>query len=168
MDKLYHFVFPGLLRLQQIFQTIRPARASFQVRVVRRVESAQDALNFLRSLERSDRWSKKYVVLDCRTEMAKSTIVGHVGDVQMGRRNYHYLLSGLPPPLPSFLYGLPLAPVPNCHLVMEIGHSLHAVEAHLLPAPPTSSTIGLCWRGSVVLVVEWGKVMIVKGLGEGR
>ncbi|XP_069955932.1 glutamate receptor 1 isoform X3 [Cherax quadricarinatus] len=85
----------GLLRLQEIFQSIRPARASFQIRVVRRVESAQDALAFLKSLEKNNRWSRKYLVLDCSTEMAKSLIIGHVRDVQMGRRNYHYLLSGL-------------------------------------------------------------------------
>ena len=35
------------------------------------------------------------MVLDCGTEMAKNLIIGHVRDVQMGRRNYHYLLSGL-------------------------------------------------------------------------
>ncbi|XP_045107939.1 glutamate receptor 1-like isoform X2 [Portunus trituberculatus] len=85
----------GLLRLQEIFQSLRPARASFQIQVVRRVESALDALNFLKGVEKNNRWSKKFVVLDCGTEMAKNLIIGHVRDVQMGRRNYHYLLSGL-------------------------------------------------------------------------
>ncbi|KAK7037719.1 Glutamate receptor 2 [Halocaridina rubra] len=86
---------PGLLRLQEIFQSIRPTRADFKIRLVQRVETAKDALGYLKSLERINRWSKKYVVLDCGTEMAKKLIIGHVRDVQMGRRNYHYLLSGL-------------------------------------------------------------------------
>ncbi|XP_068232916.1 glutamate receptor 1-like isoform X2 [Palaemon carinicauda] len=85
----------GLLRLQEIFQSIRPARADFKIRLVQRVENDQDALGFLKSLERNNRWSHKYVVLDCGTDMAKKLIIGHVRDVHMGRRNYHYLLSGL-------------------------------------------------------------------------
>jgi hypothetical protein len=41
------------------------------------------------------RWSHKYVVLDCPTEMAKDIVVSHVRDVTLGKRTYHYLLSGL-------------------------------------------------------------------------
>jgi hypothetical protein len=41
------------------------------------------------------RWSHKYVVLDCPTEMAKEIVVSHVRDVALGKRTYHYLLSGL-------------------------------------------------------------------------
>ncbi|MPC67376.1 hypothetical protein E2C01_061551 [Portunus trituberculatus] len=44
-----------LLRLQEIFQSLRPARASFQIQVVRRVESALDALNFLKGVEKNNR-----------------------------------------------------------------------------------------------------------------
>ncbi|XP_066945637.1 glutamate receptor 1-like [Macrobrachium rosenbergii] len=85
----------GLLRLQEIFQSIKPSRADFKIQVVHRVVSTQDALRFLRTLETTNRWSNKYVVLDCGTEMAKNLIIGHVRDIHMGRRNYHYLLSGL-------------------------------------------------------------------------
>ncbi|KAF2368069.1 Receptor ligand binding region [Trinorchestia longiramus] len=84
-----------LLRLQDVFQAMPPSNATFRVRVARRVSSASDALHFLKTFERSDRWSKKYIVIDCNTQLAKDLIVGHVRDVQMGRRNYHYLLSGL-------------------------------------------------------------------------
>jgi hypothetical protein len=35
------------------------------------------------------------VVLDCPTEMAKEIVVSHVRDVTLGKRTYHYLLSGL-------------------------------------------------------------------------
>jgi hypothetical protein len=41
------------------------------------------------------RWGHKYVVLDCPTEMAKEIVVSHVRDVTLGKRTYHYLLSGL-------------------------------------------------------------------------
>lgn len=35
------------------------------------------------------------MVLDCPTDMAKDIVVSHVRDVTLGRRTYHYLLSGL-------------------------------------------------------------------------
>ncbi|KAG8226479.1 hypothetical protein J437_LFUL007361 [Ladona fulva] len=41
------------------------------------------------------RWSHKYVVLDCPADMAKEIIVTHVRDITLGKRTYHYLLSGL-------------------------------------------------------------------------
>lgn len=41
------------------------------------------------------RWSNKYVVLDCPTDMAKDIVVSHVRDITLGKRTYHYLLSGL-------------------------------------------------------------------------
>ncbi|XP_066945565.1 glutamate receptor 1-like isoform X2 [Macrobrachium rosenbergii] len=85
----------GLLRLQELYQSLRPEREAFDIRVVQRVASAKEALNFLSNLENTNRWSHKYVVLDCSTQMAKELIIGHVRDVHMGRRNYHYLLSGL-------------------------------------------------------------------------
>ncbi|XP_047476001.1 glutamate receptor 1-like [Penaeus chinensis] len=85
----------SLLRLQEIFQSIKPTQVGFEIRVVRRVHSPQDALAFLRELEKNNRWARKYVVLDCSSDMAKDLIIGHVRDIQMGRRNYHYLLSGL-------------------------------------------------------------------------
>ncbi|KAG0725865.1 Glutamate receptor 1 [Chionoecetes opilio] len=50
---------------------------------------------FRQPREARERWSNKFVVLDCGTKMAKDLIIGHVRDVQMGRRNYHYLFSGL-------------------------------------------------------------------------
>ncbi|XP_011495765.1 PREDICTED: glutamate receptor 1 isoform X3 [Ceratosolen solmsi marchali] len=85
----------GLLRLQQIYQGLKPGNDTFQVETVKRIQNVSDALDFLRSLEELSRWSNKYVVLDCPTEMAKDIVINHVRDVTLGRRNYHYLLSGL-------------------------------------------------------------------------
>ncbi|XP_039287193.1 glutamate receptor 1-like isoform X1 [Nilaparvata lugens] len=85
----------GLLRLQQIYQSLKPGVESFQVETVKRIQNASEAIDFLRYLEDLSRWSPKYVVLDCPTEMAKEIVVSHVRDISLGKRTYHYLLSGL-------------------------------------------------------------------------
>ncbi|KAL7299265.1 hypothetical protein TKK_0007854 [Trichogramma kaykai] len=85
----------GLLRLQQIYQGLNPGNNTFQVETVKKIQNVSEALNFLRRLEEINRWGNKYVVLDCPTEMAKDIVVSHVRDVTLGRRTYHYLLSGL-------------------------------------------------------------------------
>uniref|UniRef100_A0A0C9QXE8 Glu-RI_0 protein n=1 Tax=Fopius arisanus TaxID=64838 RepID=A0A0C9QXE8_9HYME len=85
----------GLLRLQQIYQGLRPGNESFQVDTVKRIQNTSEALDFLRTLEELNRWSSKYVVLDCPTDMAKDIVVSHVRDIALGKRTYHYLLSGL-------------------------------------------------------------------------
>ncbi|XP_011559283.3 glutamate receptor 1 isoform X1 [Plutella xylostella] len=85
----------GLLRLQQLYASMQPGNATFRISHVKRVGNASDAVQYLCSLERLDRWSNKYVVLDSNTRLAKDVIISHVRDVQLGRRNYHYFLSGL-------------------------------------------------------------------------
>ncbi|XP_055317645.1 glutamate receptor 1-like isoform X2 [Sitodiplosis mosellana] len=85
----------GLLRLQQIYQGLRPGNETFQVETVKRIANATNAIDFLRTLEELNRWSKKFIVLDCPTDMAKDIVVYHVRDLSLGRRTYHYLLSGL-------------------------------------------------------------------------
>ncbi|XP_052121779.1 glutamate receptor 1-like [Frankliniella occidentalis] len=88
----------GLLRLQQIYQSLKPGPHGFQVEMVKRVSNTSEAIEFLHSLEsssKSARWTHKYIVLDCTTEMAKEIVVAHARDVQLGKRIYHYLLSGL-------------------------------------------------------------------------
>ncbi|XP_037087070.1 glutamate receptor 1-like [Pollicipes pollicipes] len=85
----------GLHRLQQMLQSVTPGNGTLRVLHARRIFGAADALAFLRSLEMLDRWSIKRVVLDCEAHLAQEVIVGHVQDVHLGRRNYHYLLSGL-------------------------------------------------------------------------
>ncbi|KAE8748742.1 hypothetical protein FOCC_FOCC004545, partial [Frankliniella occidentalis] len=78
----------GLLRLQQIYQSLKPGPHGFQVEMVKRVSNTSEAIE-------SARWTHKYIVLDCTTEMAKEIVVAHARDVQLGKRIYHYLLSGL-------------------------------------------------------------------------
>lgn len=85
----------GLLRLQQIYQGLNPGNETFQVEIVKRINNASEAIEFLQKIEQLNRWSKKYVVLDCPTEMAKEIVKNHVRDVSLGKRTYHYLLSGL-------------------------------------------------------------------------
>ncbi|CAH1647577.1 unnamed protein product [Spodoptera littoralis] len=85
----------GLLRLQQLYQSLQPGKASFRITNVKRVSNASDVVEFLRAIEKLDRWSNKYVVLDSTTQLAKAALIMHVRDVHLGRRNYHYFLSGL-------------------------------------------------------------------------
>ncbi|KAJ3662103.1 hypothetical protein Zmor_006462 [Zophobas morio] len=72
-----------------------PGSESFQVSTVRRISNVTEALQFLRGLEEQSRWEHKYVVLDCSADMAKEIVVSHVRDITLGKRTYHYLLSGL-------------------------------------------------------------------------
>jgi hypothetical protein len=83
------------LRLQQIYQGLNPGNETFQVEIVKRINNASEAIEFLQKIERLNRWSRKYVVLDCPTDMAKEIVKSHVRDVSLGKRTYHYLLSGL-------------------------------------------------------------------------
>lgn len=85
----------GLLRLQQIYQELRPGNETFRVQMVKRIANVTMAIEFLHTMEDLGRFSKKRIVLDCPAEMAKEIIVQHVRDVKLGRRTYHYLLSGL-------------------------------------------------------------------------
>jgi hypothetical protein len=89
------FQFKGLLRLQQIYQGLNPGNETFQVEIVKRINNASEAIEFLQKIEQLNRWSRKYVVLDCPTDMAKEIVKSHVRDVSLGKRTYHYLLSGL-------------------------------------------------------------------------
>lgn len=101
--------FAGLLRLQQIYQGLKPGNESFQVELVKRISNVSQAIEFLHTLEQIGRFSKKHIVLDCPTEMAKQILIQHVRDLRLGRRTYHYLLSGLVSivRLQATLYSLP-------------------------------------------------------------
>lgn len=52
-------------------------------------------MDFLLALEQHDRWGNKRIVLDCNAKNAKNILVEHVRKVHLGRRTYHYMLSGL-------------------------------------------------------------------------
>uniref|UniRef100_A0A336MVV7 CSON005520 protein n=1 Tax=Culicoides sonorensis TaxID=179676 RepID=A0A336MVV7_CULSO len=72
-----------------------PGKEIFHIDAVQRITTATEAINYLRQIESVDRWGQKYVVLDCLADTAKNIIIQHVRDVQLGKRTYHYLLSGL-------------------------------------------------------------------------
>lgn len=88
-------IFAGLLRLQQIYQSLSPGSQTIRVETVKRIANASTAIEFLKTLEQINRWTRKYIVLDCPSDMAKDIVVSHVRDVSLGRRTYHYLLSDL-------------------------------------------------------------------------
>ena len=90
--------FDGLLRLQRIFRTIPRTPSGeprFHIEMVKRISSVSEAIDFLHSLEKQNRDSIKHVLLDCSANLAKEIIVQHVRSVHLGRRNYHYMMSGL-------------------------------------------------------------------------
>lgn len=72
-----------------------PGREFFHIDAVKRITTATEAINYLHQVETADRWGQKYVVLDCLADTAKNIIIEHVRNVQLGKRTYHYLLSGL-------------------------------------------------------------------------
>ncbi|XP_047524671.1 glutamate receptor 1-like [Pieris napi] len=85
----------GLLRLQQLYQSMEPGRAKFKITLVKRVNNAAEAIELLLGVEENDRWSSKRILLDCNAKNTKSILVEHVRKVELGRRTYHYLLTGL-------------------------------------------------------------------------
>lgn len=85
-----------MLRLQQIYQGLHPSKeAIFHVTSVHRITNVSEAMSFLKGLEDLSRFEPKYIVLDCSAQMAKEIVINHVRDVSLGKRTYHYLLSGL-------------------------------------------------------------------------
>ncbi|KAJ2954236.1 hypothetical protein O0L34_g2482 [Tuta absoluta] len=85
----------GLLRLQQLYQAMQPGRTAFRISLVKRINNVSEAMDFLIALEQHDRWGFKRIVLDCNARNAKNILVEHVRNVHLGRRTYHYMLSGL-------------------------------------------------------------------------
>jgi hypothetical protein len=55
---MQHYLYcdAGLLRLQQIYQSLRPGKESFQVESVKRIQNISEALDYLHSLEELSRW----------------------------------------------------------------------------------------------------------------
>ncbi|CAG2110606.1 unnamed protein product [Medioppia subpectinata] len=82
------------MKLQHIFSIVND-NYTLEIRAVKRINDAKDAHIFLQSLELSDSQSRKYVILDCDSETAKTIIVDHVRDIYMGKRNFHFLLTSL-------------------------------------------------------------------------
>ncbi|XP_045509956.1 glutamate receptor 1-like [Colias croceus] len=84
----------GLLRLQSMYESMGPGNSPFRITQVKRVAKSDDVIEFLSKVEEVDRWSNKYVVLDSSTDVAKETVINHARSLKLGRRTYHYLLSG--------------------------------------------------------------------------
>ena len=65
------------------------------LRTARRFSTVTEANDILRNIELNDTMSHKYVLLECGPLVARAIIVGHVQDILMSRRNYHFLLPSL-------------------------------------------------------------------------
>ena len=58
---------------------------SFYVKTVKKIESSDDGLDFLKQLERMDREAGKHIVLDCPAGMAKELLTKHVQTIMLGK-----------------------------------------------------------------------------------
>lgn len=80
--------------MQHIFSLVNN-EYTLELRAVKRINAASDAHDFLRSLELADKESRKYVILDCDANTARTIIINHVRDIYMGRRNFHFMMTSL-------------------------------------------------------------------------
>jgi len=88
----------GLYRLQKIYENIPRngfGSPTFFIQTARKIKTSNDAIEFIKQLEHMDREAIKHIVLDCPAHIAKEIVFKHVQTVMLGRRNYHYLMSGL-------------------------------------------------------------------------
>lgn len=74
---------------------MQDSKTRFRIPHIKRVNQASDVRNYLLFLERQNRWSKKYVILDCSAELTKEALILHLENRYLGRRNFHYLLTRL-------------------------------------------------------------------------
>ncbi|CAL8121828.1 unnamed protein product [Orchesella dallaii] len=85
----------ALLGLQSLLQRLTLTENPLRLSVIKKISNVQDAIDVLRDIESSERFSPKYILLDCPIKLAKDIIVAHVRNIHLGRRTYHYLLGGL-------------------------------------------------------------------------
>ncbi|RWS24416.1 glutamate receptor 1-like protein, partial [Leptotrombidium deliense] len=85
----------GLIKLQHLFGLLDDETFSFQLRAVKFIATAEEGYLFLKSLEQSDKDTRKYVILECKAEVAKDLITSHVRDIYVERRNFHFFLTSL-------------------------------------------------------------------------
>lgn len=60
---------------------------TFSIQTARKIQTSEDAIEFIRQLETVDRESVKHIVLDCPAKMAKEIITKHVQSVMLGKRS---------------------------------------------------------------------------------
>jgi len=94
LSQVYDFSPAGLMKLQHLYSLVNGGY-SLDLRAVKRILTVGDAHEFLRGIELADKESKKYVILDCDSDTARTIIVNHVRDIYVGRRNFHFLLTSL-------------------------------------------------------------------------
>lgn len=85
----------ALLQLQSLLQRLTLTENPLKINIIKKISNVQEAIDVLLDIESAERFSSKYIVLDCPINMAKDIIVAHVRNIHLGRRTYHYLLAGL-------------------------------------------------------------------------
>jgi hypothetical protein len=94
----------GLLRLQQIYQSLRPGKESFQVESVKRIQNISEAIDYLHSLEELSRWvlprdrlhPQQLYHIPIHSLLSNTT--------QSSRNNYYNIIQWLDTLQPSFNY----------------------------------------------------------------
>ncbi|XP_076347980.1 glutamate receptor-like [Tachypleus tridentatus] len=81
----------GPERLQNLLD-LTSGITELEIKELKRIASAQEANNFLRQIELSERESIKHIILDVTPALAKNLIVNVVNDVTIEKRNFHFLL----------------------------------------------------------------------------
>lgn len=85
----------GLAKLQSLFSILVRKKFDWKLEMIKKFKTAQNAHDFIFSLELKDQNSRKYILLDCDSELAKEIIIKHVEDIFLGRRNFHFLFTNL-------------------------------------------------------------------------
>lgn len=59
------------------------------------MRDARDGHRLLAQAETARPNAVKHVLVDCEANTCRELVVRHIGDIYMGRRNFHYLFSNL-------------------------------------------------------------------------
>lgn len=70
-------------------------RYDWRLEKIKQFHTAQEAHDYILSLELKDPKAHKFVLLDCDAETAKVIIVKHINNIYLGRRNFHFLFTNL-------------------------------------------------------------------------
>ena len=84
-----------MAKLQSLFSVLVRKRYDWRLEKIKQFHTAQDAHDFILSLEFKDPKAHKFVLLDCDAEIAKAIIVKHINNIYLGRRNFHFLFTNL-------------------------------------------------------------------------
>lgn len=87
--------YSGIFNLQELLRQAHRSDHSLTLLTVKRIATAGDGYNLLKSLHKDDKRTRKFVVLNCNLLLAKAMIGFHIQDTAMDEASFHYLLTNL-------------------------------------------------------------------------